>query len=284
MDASLFELHASIEERHWWFVARRRIMRALLERVVPPGEDRLVVDVGCGTGANIAALAGGYRCVGIDTAAPAIELAARRYPRVRFVRGRAPDALADDAAAADAFLMMDVLEHVEDDFALFSAVAAAAHAGAHLLVTVPAVPRLWSAHDERFGHWRRYTSDRLARLWDGLPLEPLLLTHFNARLYPLVATIRALGRATGLTVGREGSDLGAPPPLANRALEACFAGERRRLLRALDRRAAPYTRGVSLLALLRRAPGELARRGRPPDVAADTHRPSPGGRLDPRSA
>ena len=69
MQSPQFLLHADIEQRHWWFVARRRIMRRLVNRVVRPGPDVTVVDVGCGTGANIASLTDAYRCVGIDTSA-----------------------------------------------------------------------------------------------------------------------------------------------------------------------------------------------------------------------
>ena len=75
MQAEQFQLHADLEEQHWWFVARRRIMRALVEQLVAgtPEKDRqaTVIDVGCGTGANIAALADGYRAFGIFSASEA---------------------------------------------------------------------------------------------------------------------------------------------------------------------------------------------------------------------
>ncbi len=51
------------------------ILRRLVESVVPAHADRLVLDVGCGTGANLAALAVAYQCVGVDTSAEGIELA-----------------------------------------------------------------------------------------------------------------------------------------------------------------------------------------------------------------
>ena len=86
-----FQLHADIEQRHWWFVGRRRILCRLVAEVLPPiAAKRVIVDVGCGTGGNIAALADRYRCVGIDTSAEAIELARQRFPHVRFIAGRAP--------------------------------------------------------------------------------------------------------------------------------------------------------------------------------------------------
>ena len=57
-----FELHAKIEDRHWWFTARRRIVTRLTEDLIDAGAS--VLDLGCGTGANIAAFAGRFRCTG----------------------------------------------------------------------------------------------------------------------------------------------------------------------------------------------------------------------------
>ncbi len=162
MLSAQFQLHADIEQRHWWFVGRRRILRAVVGELLPPSSETTIIDVGCGTGANLASLANEYRCIGIDTSADAIRLAKQRFPQTEFILGRAPDDLGRSIDESQMVLMMDVLEHVPDDFALFSAVAAAVRPGSYLLITVPADLRLWSAHDESFGHYRqRYD----ARLW-----------------------------------------------------------------------------------------------------------------------
>ena len=65
MKSEQYALHASIEERHWWFLARRTIMRRLVERIAPAPR-QAIVDLGCGTGANIAALADAHACVGVS--------------------------------------------------------------------------------------------------------------------------------------------------------------------------------------------------------------------------
>ena len=109
MQSAQFQLHADIEERHWWFLARRRILRNVVAQVLPPSPDTIVIDVGCGTGANIAAFAGEYRCVGIDTSAEAIDLARRRFANVQFIRGFAPADLGSLIGEAGLVLMMDVL-------------------------------------------------------------------------------------------------------------------------------------------------------------------------------
>ena len=119
MQTAQFELHAAIEDRHWWFVARRKIVRRLIDHVLggcradsngngkqhgrshhptalpkregtKPDTRPLVIDIGCGTGANIASLADSYRCVGIDTSVDAIQWARQKFPDVQFINGFAP--------------------------------------------------------------------------------------------------------------------------------------------------------------------------------------------------
>ncbi len=269
MQSAQFQLHAQIEEQHWWFVARRRILRRLVHELLPPSHESLVIDIGCGTGANIAALADDYRTLGIDTSAEAIELARQRFPAVQFVHGFAPADLGDSIGEAKLVLMMDVLEHVADDFALFSSIAAAMSPGALLMVTVPANQKLWNRHDESFGHYRRYDRQRLEQVWEGLPLAPRLVSHFNARLYPLIKTVRAVNRLRGQTAGAAGTDFALPARPVNWLLENVFAGEGRLLADSIHAHRPAYRNGVSLLAVLERKPGPLDVRAKPACVAAD---------------
>ncbi len=274
MQSDQFHLHGDIEQRHWWFVARRRIISELVHRLVPPqaaeGARPMVIDVGCGTGANIAALAGEYSCLGIDTSDEAIELATQRFAGVEFRQGFAPDDLHDCIGDAALIMLNDVLEHVSDDFELFSKLLAAARPGTYFLMTVPADMALWSVHDESFGHYRRYDADRFQRVWQGLPVDPLLLSYFNSRLYPLIRTIRTLNRRRGKASGRVGTDFAMPAALTNRVLTSVFAGERHRLANLLANGGnRGFRRGVSLITVLRRGEGVVAIRSKPDDVAAD---------------
>jgi SAM-dependent methyltransferase len=274
MQSEQFELHAQIEQQHWWFVARRRIMRAVVQHAVKPDGQSTIVDIGCGTGANLAELADGYRCVGIDTSAEAIELAVRRFPNVRFLCGQAPGDLGDVVEAARLYLLMDVLEHVPDDFELLSELLAAAEPGSYFLITVPAHLALWSPHDEAFGHYRRYDSQRLMAVWQGLPVSVKLCSYYNARLYPLVRSIRAVNRLLRRSSGAAGTDFNLPVPAVNQFLVRTFAGEARTLLDVLEgKRQQGYRTGVSLIALLQREAGEIKVRRRPDFIAADLYAP-----------
>jgi SAM-dependent methyltransferase len=273
MQTPQFQLHAEIEDRHWWFVARRQILGAIIDSVLPPGAT--IVDVGCGTGANLAGLAGRYECVGIDASSEAVRLASCRFPGVRFLHGPAPRDLGGIMDRARLILLTDVLEHVADDFALFSELLAAARPGAYFLVTVPADPLLWSEHDRSFGHYRRYDMQRFEQIWHGLAVTPVFASYFNSRLYGVVKTIRRYNRWRGRTGGAAGTDFVLPGPLTNHLLSRFFAGERHRLARmAQGEPLAPYRVGVSLIALLRREVGPVERRLKPLNLAGDDYDPA----------
>jgi 2-polyprenyl-3-methyl-5-hydroxy-6-metoxy-1,4-benzoquinol methylase len=269
MNEAQYDLHAEIEDRHWWFAGRRTIVKRLLERVVPPRPDALVIDVGCGTGANVAALASSYRCLGLDESSQAIDHARARFSAVEYVCEAGVGARADRFATASAVLLMDVLEHVEDDFSLLSQVLALLQPGAHVLITVPADPSLWTQHDESFGHWRRYDAERLRATWRGLAVEERLLSYYNARLYPVVKLVRAVSQRRRRAAGAAGTDFTMPPGPLNRALEAFFAGESGPLGRDVDRGRQTYPRGASLIAILRRTEGPIDVRRKPPGLAPD---------------
>lgn len=274
MQAEQYALHADIETRHWWFAARRRIVRSLVERLAPPSKSSVVIDVGCGTGANVAALAESYACRGMDASPDAIEHARQRFPEVEFACESDFARRADWLAEARVVLLMDVLEHVEDDFLFLSRMLAPLEPGTQVVITVPADPRLWTPHDESFGHWRRYDLERLAATWRGLPVRQRLLSGYNARLYPVIRAVRAVTSARGKAAGRAGTDFAMPPEFANRLLEGFFAGERAALLRALDRGTVPYRHGASSIAVLERGEGAISERARPAWVPRDVHRPA----------
>jgi len=276
MQSAQFQLHAKIEQRHWWFVARRQILADVIHAALPPTSPRsTIVDVGCGTGANLAHLAGQYDCVGIDTSEDAIRLARDRFPSVQFIRGLAPRDLGPIVDRARLILLSDVLEHVPDDFELLSNLLAATSEGTFFLITVPANLALWSEHDKAFGHYRRYDPNRLAQLWQDLPVQPVFVSHFNARLYPIVKAARQWGRLRHKAAGEAGTDFRMPRDPVNRALTRCFAGERHRLANlARGESHRPYRRGVSLMALVRREAGPIEPRSKPSCVAADFFDPA----------
>jgi hypothetical protein len=171
-------------------------------------------------------------------------------------------------------LLMDVLEHVEDDFAMLSQVLSFLRPGAQVLITVPADPSLWTMHDESFGHWRRYDMDRLRATWDGLAVDQRLLSAYNARLYPIIKSVRAVSKLRHRAAGAAGTDFTMPPSLVNGWLERLFAGEANALAKHIDRSDPAHRRGASLVAILRRRDDAVPVRRKPSGIAPDRHMPA----------
>lgn len=250
MQREQFELHAAIEQRHWWFVARRTIVEALVHELIAPGA--VALDVGCGTGANAAALATSFRCEGMDTSEDAIALARQHWDGVTFHHADALDPATPLPPELSVVLLMDVLEHIDDDVSFLSGLVDRMEPGAHLLITVPANPSLWSRHDDAFGHHRRYTMDSLPRVWAGLPVEVRLLTPYCSALYPAVWTVRTAMRPFAGSFGDADTDFRMPPGPVNATLRRLFAAERHHLVPLLrGERARSFPFGSSLVAVLR---------------------------------
>lgn len=244
---------ALLEQSHWWFVARRKILVDLLGAAVGQRDRIVVVDLGCGAGGNLASLADRYRCIGVDPSAEAIRLAMQRHPGIEFLCGELPHRLPRATSQADVILAMDVLEHIEHDAEALKAVVDNAADGAAIVVTVPADMALWSPHDESHGHYRRYERDSFAQLWAGLPVATALLSYFNTRLYPLIRLARTWSRWRRKSWGEADTDLFLPPGTLNSLLCSVFAGEGRVLVDTLrSRRPRGYSYGASLVAILRK--------------------------------
>ncbi len=241
MDPDYSRLYAQVEDEHWWFSARREIVRRVLSNLNLPANTALL-DVGCGTGGNLSVLSEFGRLVGVEMDEFAREAArAREVCDVR--DGSLPDRLPFEAGTFDLVTALDVIEHVEDDVAALAGIADVLKDAGLVLVTVPAYQALWSRHDEVNHHYRRYTRPRLEESLRRAGFEKLHISYFNTWLFPAIAAVRLASRAfPGTTAG---DDLRMPAPAVNRILRAVFASE----ARVVASKTLPV--GVSLLAVAR---------------------------------
>lgn len=241
MSPQAYEDMARVQDRHWWFAARRQILRAQLEALRLPA-DAQILEVGSGTGANLALLADFGQVNGLEMSAEAIASARARgleLPgRVSLRHGRCPEDLAGWERKFDLVCLFDVLEHIEDDRAALQALRACLKPGGRVLISVPAYRWLWSAHDESLHHQRRYRLAEVARLCAECGLAVTRSSYFNTLLFPLAAAGRLLDRLLGRTQS-SGSDI--PPAPVNTGLRAAFAFERHLLGRV------PLPFGLSIL-------------------------------------
>ena len=220
MDDLLLRQHLELEERHWWFVGRRRIVLGTLERYLPPGKHLDVLDAGCGGGATLESLDRYGNATGLELEEEAVDYARGRG---RNVTQGSIVTLPFEDESFDLTLALDVIEHVPDDLAALRELYRALRPGGSLLVTVPALRLLWSAHDEANGHYRRYTVDGLRRQVESAGFEVATVTYFNTLLFPVVLAVRMLGR---LRPKRAASDVSEVSNPANDVLAGVFSLEK----------------------------------------------------------
>lgn len=222
MDASIYARMAEIDTGHWWFAARRRIVAALIEAQAPRAAGMRILEVGCGTGSNIALLQGYGTVDAVEPDDFARGFASDRSG-VAVKGGYLPDGVALDDAHYDFIVLLDVLEHIPGDLDALAALRRKLAPGGRLMVTVPANPWMWSAHDAAHHHQRRYTAATLTDVFVRAGFRVRHRSHFNTLLFPLIVGVRALHRLTGKTGG---DDDALPSPFVNRLLERVFAAER----------------------------------------------------------
>ncbi|RRJ85304.1 class I SAM-dependent methyltransferase [Aestuariirhabdus litorea] len=242
MDADVYEQMARLESKHWWFRGRRAIVADLIRRL-GLGPELRILEVGAGTGGNSAMLKAFGSVDSVEPDARARQLAAEVHG-VELLAGSLPDALPESDVPYDLIVLMDVLEHVEPHRAALSRLLERLAPGGRLLLTVPALQALWSAHDERHHHHRRYQAGELRRLLEESGFRVERVKYFNSLLLPLIALAR-LGSRLGLL---RGADDQMPGPWLNTLLFRVFAWERHCIGRGLG-----FPVGVSLLALASRA-------------------------------
>lgn len=249
MEERYYDEYARIQDEHWWFEGRRRIIGSVLESSLRgrPAGGRRILDIGCGTGTNLAQLSRFGAVQGVDSEPAAVERCRRDGWKVTQV---GDGALPFADGSFDLVTLLDVIEHVDDDLALLAEARRLLAPGGTVLVAVPAYTWMWGAQDVISHHRRRYTARRLRGALVGAGLAPRRTTYFNTLLFPPIAVVRILRRLRGSDGGEEEvvSDFEMNRPGRTNALLARLFGLEARLLRSLS-----FPFGVSVLAVARRA-------------------------------
>jgi SAM-dependent methyltransferase len=241
MERKVYDQMAELDSRHWWFTARHRILDGIIERIIRPPADARILELGAGTGHNLAMLSRFGHVEASELDPGARKLASERLGRP-VVEAALPDLSMFPAATFDLIALLDVLEHVPDDRGSLVAIKDRLKPGGALLLTVPINPWMWSAHDVAHHHHRRYRKREIEVLAKDAGYEIQLISPFNSLLFPPIAAVRLVGKA----IGKDDSDDAMPSPIVNTVLDRIFGIERALIGRV------PMPFGVSLVAVLRR--------------------------------
>lgn len=191
----LARIHA-LEDRHFWFVARRRLVRCLLDPLLASMStpSPSLIDVGCGTGSLALELSSaGLTVVAADLNVPGLERIAReKRGRMLAIQANAEQIPVIDSTF-DAAIALDVLEHADDRRVMFE-IARVLKPGGSVIVTVPAFRFLWSSRDEDAGHQRRYSKADMRHLLRHASLDLVDMRFYQCLLLPVVVVTRWWGR------------------------------------------------------------------------------------------
>jgi SAM-dependent methyltransferase len=235
-----------LEERFWWFVGMRRIGHAFLAPHYSPDTELDILDVGCGTGANLEFLLSSYgKPVGLDFAETAMRFARNRWSG-ELVRASG-DAIPFADESFDLVTAFGVICQlgVRSDRAVLEECYRVLRPGGRVFIRVPAYKRLLAQHD-RVGETRqRYSKTEVTTILQETGFQVEKCTHANMFLFPLAAAKR-LGERVWPPRDASASDLRPLPPVLDTACRWLLSAEAP-LVQRID---LPY--GLSLMALARK--------------------------------
>jgi len=191
-DRNFFRKISEVEDKHFWFSSRNRLIRRVLKRYTPEAVNFL--EIGCGTGFVLSVLEQEFpnlSLTGCDIYPEAMGFSGKRLARTRLL-------LADARhlpfkSAFTAIGMFDVLEHIDDDDRVLSEIYLSLAQAGKLILLVPQHRYAWSGADSSASHLRRYEARELKKKLEDAGFEVLASSSFVSLLFPAVLLWRTAG-------------------------------------------------------------------------------------------
>jgi 2-polyprenyl-3-methyl-5-hydroxy-6-metoxy-1,4-benzoquinol methylase len=242
MNIDMYRMFFQVQKKHWWFVTRKKIVLDTIDRYLNKNSHVKVLDIGCGSGVMLTALAELGQTFGMDMSDDAINFSKEIFSG-QVEKGFLPDQVPYEDNFFDLITALDVIEHIDQDVESLQAIHSRLVTDGKAVITVPAYMFLWSKFDEMNEHKRRYTLTELKTklLQAGFTIEKI--SYYNTLLFPVVFVVRLLNNL----LKRDGaSDIDMPSLSVNFVLEKFF-GIEKYLLRFIN---LPF--GVSILAVVKK--------------------------------
>lgn len=182
------EQYDLFEKDWWWFVGRHDLISKIFSTLRL--ENNRVLEIGCSSGENSKIFNGSINYYGIDISLNAIK------------RGNSNNLILSDAnhipffdKTFDVVLLLDVLEHIEDDVSTIREAHRILKDGGFMLVLVPAFKFLWNEHDILNEHKRRYTKkDLIVKI--NKKFDIVRISYWNFFLFVPVALMKIIKRVS----------------------------------------------------------------------------------------
>jgi len=239
MRKETFEIINKMEERHWWFRVKRRLVILLLKKYSKNRKDLCILDIGCGTGLVSKALQPFGEIHSLDPSEDALQFCQQKG--LQNLHQGTIHNLPFKNQFFDVVIALDVLEHVRDDQGAVNEIKRVLKEGGIFICFVPAFLFLWSKQDEILMHQRRYTCPSLSVLF-STGWQCLKISYFNFFLFPAIFLARIIKNALKSEFKDEAEQLS----LLNKIFYQIFKLE----LKFLPYFSFPF--GVSLLAVYKK--------------------------------
>jgi len=180
---------ANIEKNSWWYMGRRNLLKLLK----PKGRNISVLDLGCGTGANLKPFSGSSLIVGVDNSFDALHFTKKQISNVALADLQKPLPFKDNSF--DVIICMDVIEHLPEDKMIFREMERILKPRGRAIISVPAFQFLWNDMDDLSLHQRRYKTSSIRKLFRQTSLKIEKLTYWNSTLFIPFSVFVMLRRA-----------------------------------------------------------------------------------------
>lgn len=199
MQQHTYAIMNRVEDSHWWFVGRRSILESFLESIVQNLKSKTqtpkILDVGCGTGANLEMLAGFGEAEGVDVSDDALEFC--KAKNLKAHKGLAEELPFADGSF-DIVTALDVVEHLDDDVAGLKEMHRILKKGGKTLIFVPAFMWLWGVQDDVSNHRIRYTKKQIVERLEKAGFRIERATYANITFFAPILGGRTLMKLTGI--------------------------------------------------------------------------------------
>lgn len=199
MEQHTYAIMDEAEGSHWWFVGRRAILESFLKQIIQSPQSKVqspkILDVGCGTGANLEMLAQFGEAGGVDVSDDALEFC--RQKGLKAQKGLA-EALPFDDESYDIVTALDVIEHLDDDIAGLKEMFRILRPGGKTLIFVPAFMWLWGVQDDISNHRIRYTKKQIIERLEAAGFEIERATYANWTFFIPILAGRRFMKITGI--------------------------------------------------------------------------------------
>src|ERR1043165_2981188 len=211
-----------VEQSHWWYTGRRQILASFLDDICRRVTDRRprILDVGCGTGANLLMLSKYGDAEGVDVSEDALSFCHERG--LKQVKLGAAEALPYDDGTFDLVPALDVVEPLDDDLAGLREMRRVLRPGGRVLLFVPTFMFLWGLQDDVSHHRRRYRLPELRRVLEQAGFQIERATYANITFFLPILLVRKLMRLTGI---KSESENNINVPAFNGVLGRLFGAE-----------------------------------------------------------